>query len=53
MTCCAEAALGASLSFEHEGESVDVYGECLACGATVKDVFTFSHTTVVEGGDRR
>lgn len=48
--CCENPSLGADLSFQHEGEFVDVYGECRNCGATIKERFTFTHTEMVESG---
>lgn len=49
--CCSEQSLGADLTYEHQGDYVEVFGECLNCGATVKDVFTYARNEIVETGD--
>lgn len=46
--CCSDPTLSADLSFAHEGHAVEVYTDCLQCGATHKDVFTFAKTEIVD-----
>jgi len=46
--CCSSPAPSADYRFGHEGEEVVCYTECLNCGATLADHFTFTYAEVVE-----